>query len=147
MLTTVRNVDALYHNSERYSGAVIVVLSKKWVNSTYCTGEANVALALHKPIYVVLPPVSEKESATFGDIPSALVKSMSERQFFGKFKTDRDYLSALDEFVPTCMHIKTSWNRRVSKKSSISKLSEGKPMLYLPSGCGIVESEEPVNHR
>ena len=127
-----------------YSGAVIVILSKKWVNSTYCTGEANVALALHKPIYVVLPPVSEAESAAFDDIPSALVKSMSERQFFSKFKTDKDYLGALDEFVPTCMHIKNSWSRRVSQKSSVSTMSEGKPMLYLPAGCGIAASEEPV---
>ena len=38
------------------------MLSKKWLSSTFCRAEAAWALALRKPIYVVLPQMSKSQT-------------------------------------------------------------------------------------
>jgi hypothetical protein len=69
----------------KYSGGVVVMLSKKWLSSTFCRAEAAWALALRKPIYVVLPQLSKSQTVGYDDIPAELQQAMSERQFFQGF--------------------------------------------------------------
>lgn len=118
----------------KYSSAVIVILSKKWVDSNYCRGEANLALDLHKQIYVVVPPVSPEQRAVRRDIPEHLRKSMSERQFLTAFetKTPEMYKTGLDELSQLCSELKTTWTAKMLADSS---LTDEKPRLYLPIGA------------
>ena len=118
----------------KYSSAVIVVLSKKWVDSNYCRGEANLALDLHKQIYVVVPPVSPEQRAVRRDIPEHLRKSMSERQFLTAFetKTPEMYKTGLDELSQLCSELKLMWTNKMLGGSS---LTDEKPRMYLPIGA------------
>jgi len=118
----------------KYSSAVIVVLSKKWVDSNYCRGEANLALDLHKQIFVVVPPVSPEQRAVRRDIPEHLRKSMSERQFLTAFetKTPEMYKTGLDELSLLCSELKTTWTAKMLADSS---LTDEKPRMYLPIGA------------
>ena len=57
----------------KLSGAVLVVLSRKWVESQYCRGEAALALNLNKPVYVIVPPLSEAQRVDSLDtLPEAM---------------------------------------------------------------------------
>ena len=71
----------------KYSGVMLIVLSKKWVDSNYCKGEAGMALNMNRPIYVLLPPVSENQRVGRLAIPEGMKKTLSERQFFNDFET------------------------------------------------------------
>lgn len=125
----------------RYSGAVVVMLSRKWIDSTFCRGEVAVALALRKPIYVCLPPLSEKQAVGFSDIPGDLQQAMSERQFFQGFLKGKEggYAGGLDSFATICKGIKANWLKDVSakagRKSSDVKVID-KPLLFLPKDGG-----------
>lgn len=83
----------------KLSGALLVVLSKKWISSNYCMGEANVAMTLGKPIFVLTPPVSEDEKAGFRNLPVLLKKGMSERQFFKTFADPAKWEAAVKELT------------------------------------------------
>ena len=125
----------------RYSGAVVVMLSKKWIDSTFCRGEVAVALALRKPIYVCLPPLSKKQTVGFSDIPGDLQQAMSERQFFQGFLKGKEggYDGGLDAFATICKGIKANWLKAVGaskRKPSDGQKVEDKPLLFLPEDGG-----------
>ena len=48
---------------------VLILLTKKWLSSTFCASEAKIALSYNKPIVTLLPPVPEGERVTVRDIP------------------------------------------------------------------------------
>jgi hypothetical protein len=66
----------------KYSGGMLIILSRKWVDSNYCRGEAALALNLNKPIYVLVPPLSATELVGRAALPISMKKTLSERQFF-----------------------------------------------------------------
>lgn len=125
----------------RYSGAVVVMLSRKWIDSTFCRGEVAVALALRKPIYVCLPPLSKEQTVGFSDIPGDLQQAMSERQFFQGFLKGKEggYDGGLDAFATICKGIKANWLKAVGaskRKHSDGQKVEDKPLLFLPEDGG-----------
>mmetsp|Transcript_7081 Transcript_7081/g.18163 ORF Transcript_7081/g.18163 Transcript_7081/m.18163 type:complete len:1087 (+) Transcript_7081:3-3263(+) len=70
-------------NAMKRCKVLVVILTKKWINSVYCAGEARCALAYHKPIITIMPPVPPEERATLRDLPheAALLKrALSQRQ-------------------------------------------------------------------
>ena len=107
-------------------------------------GEANVALDLHKPIFVVTPPVSDDQKVKRADIPLYLKKSMSERQFFAKFAEAKLYDTGLGELANLCMLNKAKWGTRNHKSHMNSRLLNEKPQLYLPLG---LSTDPAANHK
>jgi len=68
----------------------------------YCRGEAALALNHNKPVYVIVPPLSEAEQVTSLDaLPEAMGKTLSERQFFNVSHGQGVYADELRGLVVT----------------------------------------------
>eukprot|EP00038_Savillea_parva_P005391 m.153156 g.153156 ORF g.153156 m.153156 type:complete len:1368 (-) comp11709_c0_seq1:4205-8308(-) len=77
----------------------VVILTKKWVNSKYCKGEAMCALSYNKQIITIMPPVPVEERASVDDLPKsalALKGALMQRQIVDfSDATDAEFIAAL----------------------------------------------------
>ena len=93
------------------------------------------ALAMRKPICVVLPPVPPEETASYADIPDALAQGIGERQFFSKFKNPEAYDDSFSDLVPVLLTIKQSVQGDSKNTLFAEPLREDAPkapMWYVP---------------
>lgn len=120
----------------KFSGGMLIILSRKWVDSNYCRGEAALALNLNKPIYVLVPPLSESELVGRSAIPISMKKTLSERQFF-TFANRDTYTESVRGLVDALKQSSATSAGRMTRtlsKMELRMTRDPEPLVFRPLG-------------